>query len=143
MGKFNFREWIKTFARCEVSGMGGPGGIPSGQSRGLEVACLPTGPGTWDLERRQPGVGPGLPGVGGRPAWSHSLYCHCPHLQEQLLDKPPLPHPLTVPTSLWLLPDQGFVLPPSRLERWGMEQRRSQRTLTWEPGPQPCGSCPI
>ena len=97
-----------------------------------EVTRLPTGPGAWDQEHRQPGVGPGLPGVGERPARSCGLYCYCSHLQEQLLDKPPLPHPLKVPTSLWLLPDQGFVLTPladSRDGEWHGGEARGLSNL--------------
>ena len=52
--------------------------------------------------------------------------------QEQLLDKPPLPHPLKVPTSLWLLPDQGFVLTPladSRDGEWHGGEARGLSNL--------------
>lgn len=61
MGKFNFREWIKTFARCEVSSTGGPGGIPREWNRGLGsdlLARRPGGPGARaSLARRGPWPG--------------------------------------------------------------------------------------
>ena len=145
MGKFNFREWIKTFARCEVSGMGGPGGIPSGQSRGLGS----------DPPAHRPGsLGSGASPAGGGP-WP-------PRCRREASLEPqprsPLPRRGSVSTSLSCLTlgrsqrpcgcclTRGSFLHPWQTREVGTgAEEKPEGSLTWgAPAPMhpsPSGAC--